>query len=296
MRPPSGPYARRSRIDVSVPASTRVYDVLLGEQHYEADRDLVDELLRVAPWIQQAARDNRAHGLRAAEYLARAGITQFVDLGAGIPRGSRDGDVHHVVRAVLPTARVVSVDADAMAHAHRRTQNEDLRDAAIEYEIADMAGLLAHPALQSLDRSRPIAVLAHEVLSEIPDTDTAVRLMAELRAWLPPGSAISLTHAAGDARPADPVRAAAIANLIQLYREAGISFHPRTRYEVAALAGPWPLADPGVDFVGRWHPRRLGSLAPLDAAHALIARSPLSQGPTEGPGDDAGLHSEQEDR
>ncbi|MFA7764772.1 SAM-dependent methyltransferase [Streptomyces sp. NRRL S-448] len=296
MRPPSGPYARHSHIDVSVPASTRVYDVLLGEQHYQPDRDLVDELLRVAPWTKQAARDNRAHGLRAAEDLARAGITQFADLGTGIPRGSRDGDVHHVVRAVQPDARVVSVDADAMAHARRRMQNEDLRDAAIQYDIADMAGLLAHPALQALDRQRAIAVLAHEVLSEIPNTDTAVRLMAELREWLPPGSAISLTHAAGDVRPADPVRATAIANLSRLYREAGISFHPRTRYEVAALAGPWPLADPGVDFVGRWHPRRLGCLAPVDAAYAFIACSPLCRRSAERLGDDAGLHGEQENR
>ncbi|MEU9416003.1 SAM-dependent methyltransferase [Streptomyces sp. NPDC048272] len=296
MRPPSGPYAHRSRIDVSVPTSARVYDVLLGEQHYQADRDLVEELLRVAPWIKQAARDNRAHGLRAAEYLAGAGITQFVDLGAGIPRGSRDGDVHHVVRVVQPTARVVSVDSDAMADAHRRMQNEDLRDAAIQYDIADMAGLLAHPALQAVDRRRPIAVLAHEVVSEIPDTDTAVRLMAELREWLPPGSAISLTHAAGDTRPAEPVRATAIANLIRLYREAGITFHPRTRCEVAALAGPWPLTDPGIDFVGRWHPRQLGSLAPVDAAYAFIARSPLPQRAAERLVDDAGLHGEQENR
>ncbi|MEU3904105.1 SAM-dependent methyltransferase [Streptomyces goshikiensis] len=104
MRPPSGPYTR-SRVDVSVPTSARVYDVLLDEQHYQADHDLVAEPRRAAPWAKQAPRDNPVHGLRAAQYLARAGITQFVDLGAGIARGCGHGDVHHVVRAVHPTAR-----------------------------------------------------------------------------------------------------------------------------------------------------------------------------------------------
>ncbi|GGZ95157.1 hypothetical protein GCM10010371_63840 [Streptomyces subrutilus] len=269
------PDNRYGPVDLTVPSSARVHDVLLGEQQYQVDRDLAAALQRAAPWIVRAARDNREHGLRAAEFLARAGHRQFLDLGAGIPRGGRDGDVHDVVRMVQPDARIVSVDTDAVAHAHRRTHTEDLRDRAVRHDVTDMDGLLAHPGLDTFDAGQPIAVLAHEVLSEVADTHLVVRLMAELRGRLPAGSAISVTHAALDSHREDPARAAETAHITRLYREAGIAFHPRTLDEVTALAGRWMLAEPGVTFVGRWHPRTRDIPAPVDAAYAFIAHSPL---------------------
>ncbi|MFE5859707.1 SAM-dependent methyltransferase [Streptomyces virginiae] len=280
MRSATEPGDRYAPLDLTLASSARVHDVLLGEQQYQVDRDLAAALQRAAPWIVRAAQDNREHGLRAAEFLARAGHRQFLDLGAGIPRGSRDGDIQDVVRAVQPDARIVSVDTDAVAHSHRRAHNEDLRDRTVRHDVTDTAGLLAHPGLDTFDHGQPIAVLAHEVLSEVADTHQVVRLMAELRDRLPPGSAISLTHAALDSHRDDPVRTAATAQITRLYHEAGISFYPRTRYEVTALAGSWTLAEPGVSFVGRWHPRTKDIPAPVDAAYAFIAHSPLPGNPT----------------
>lgn len=290
MESATDPGNRYAALDLTVASSARVYDVLLGDQQYQVDRDLAAALQHAAPWIVQAAQENREHGLRAAEFLARAGHRQFLDLGAGVPRGRRDGDVHDAVRAVNPDARIVSVDADAVAHACWRTHTEDLRDRAVRHDITDIAGLLAHPGLNTLDRGRPIAVLAHEVFSEVADTHQVVRLMDRLREWLPPGSAISLTHAALDSHRDDPVRTAETAQVTRLYREAGITFCPRTRYEVTKLAGSWTLAEPGVTFVGRWHPRTKDVPAPVDTAYALIAHSPLSVNVTSGLGGASWAH------
>lgn len=60
---------------------------------------------------------NRAFLRRAVRFLAQEGITQFLDLGSGIPAV---GTTHEVAHTSQPEARVVYVDIDpvAVAHAH----------------------------------------------------------------------------------------------------------------------------------------------------------------------------------
>jgi hypothetical protein len=54
--------------------------------------------------------ENRKFLRRAVRYLAaEAGITQFLDIGTGLPT---QGNVHQVAQAVNPAARVVYVDND----------------------------------------------------------------------------------------------------------------------------------------------------------------------------------------
>src|SRR5260370_38614187 len=62
-------------------------------------------------------RENRAFIAEAAAWAAGQGISQFIDLSAGLPvRPS----VHQAVRAVMPTARVAYVDLDPVVLAHAR--------------------------------------------------------------------------------------------------------------------------------------------------------------------------------
>ena len=79
-------------------------------EHLDADRALGDALIAALPTTRFAARANRAFLGRAVRYLAgEAGITQFLDIGTGIPTA---GNTHEVAQAAAPQARVVYVDHD----------------------------------------------------------------------------------------------------------------------------------------------------------------------------------------
>ncbi len=59
---------------------------------------------------------NRGFHQRAAKWLAaERGITQFIDIGSGLPT---QGNTHQVVREVAADARVVYVDNDPMVRAY----------------------------------------------------------------------------------------------------------------------------------------------------------------------------------
>jgi S-adenosyl methyltransferase len=65
-----------------------------------------------APDGRVVARENRDFIGRAVQYLAGpAGISQFIDIGAGLPT---QGNVHHIAQQVNPDAKVVYVDYDPL--------------------------------------------------------------------------------------------------------------------------------------------------------------------------------------
>ena len=75
------------RLDTSLPHSARVWNYWLGgKDNFEADRTLGDHIKQVFPDIVDIARESRRFLVRAVTYLARdAGITQFLDIGTGLP-------------------------------------------------------------------------------------------------------------------------------------------------------------------------------------------------------------------
>jgi S-adenosyl methyltransferase len=97
-------------IDQRAPNAARIYDWLLGgHDNYDADRQAARRLLRAVPGARQAALDNRAFLARAVRFLAGQGITQFLDIGSGLPAA---GPVHEVARQVHLAARVAYADLD----------------------------------------------------------------------------------------------------------------------------------------------------------------------------------------
>src|SRR5579859_1362251 len=93
--------------DPTRPNAARVYDYLLGgKDHFAADRQAAQALLSALPDAAQAARTNRAFLAAAVRYVAEQGISQFVDIGAGLPTAP---NVHECARMIVPTARVAYV-------------------------------------------------------------------------------------------------------------------------------------------------------------------------------------------
>jgi hypothetical protein len=153
-----------------------MYDFWLGggKDHFAVDRTAALEVSEAAPEIKLMALENRKFLRRAVRYLAaEGGITQFLDIGTGLPT---QGNVHQVAQQVNPDAGVVYVDNDPMVLAHSRALKSTGNTAVIQADLRDPAAILDHPrTLELIDFSQPLAVLLVAVLHFIGDDDDPPR-------------------------------------------------------------------------------------------------------------------------
>ena len=95
-------------VDTSVPSMARTYDFLLGGAHnFAVDRMVAEQTEKIMPGAAKIARINRAFLGRGVRFLIDEGVTQFLDIGSGIPTV---GNVHVVAQHANPEARVLYVD------------------------------------------------------------------------------------------------------------------------------------------------------------------------------------------
>src|SRR3954471_14176169 len=135
-----------AEVDLSRPSAARVYDFYLGGSHnVEVDRRLAREAISLWPELPEIMQSNRAFLRRSVRYLAAEGITQFLDIGSGIPTV---GNVHQAAQQTHPQARGGYVDNDPVAGAPRR---------------AILAGE-EHPAVVHADRRAPETLLEDQTV------------------------------------------------------------------------------------------------------------------------------------
>ena len=104
--------------DPTTPSIARVYDYLLnGKDNFAVDRAVADKLLAVAPTSALVMRENRQFLARATGWAAGQGISQFIDLGCGMPTTP---NTHQSAQAVDREAHVAYVDTDPVVLAHLR--------------------------------------------------------------------------------------------------------------------------------------------------------------------------------
>ena len=96
--------------DISKPTIARVYDATLGgKDNFAVDREGAAMIAKHVPKIREASQDNRLGLTKGVRYVARQGIDQFLDIGAGLPTME---NTHQVAQAVNPNAKVCYVDND----------------------------------------------------------------------------------------------------------------------------------------------------------------------------------------
>ncbi len=174
-------------IDVTRPSVARVYDYWLGgKDNFASDREMGGRMAEVNPALPQLVRHNREFICAASGRAAAAGISQFLDLGSGLPAHPA---VHEAVRKVIPDASVCYVDIDPVAVLHGEAllaHGEGL--AAVQADLTDPDRVLADPRVCSvIDLSRPVAVILAAVLHFLP-TDSAAALCARYMGKTAPGS------------------------------------------------------------------------------------------------------------
>ena len=136
-----------------------MYDYYLGgTDNFPADREAAERILAIEPTVRDNTRANRRFLVRAVRHLAEQGITQFIDLGSGVPTSP---NVHEVAHEIRPDARIVYVDNDPVVTAYDRELSE-ARDGVVfvEADVRRPSNIANHPAVQrSIDFTKPIAVL-----------------------------------------------------------------------------------------------------------------------------------------
>jgi S-adenosyl methyltransferase len=265
------PGNRGHRFDSSVPHPARIYAYWLGgKDHYAADRETAEQVIRCRPQVVAGARANRAFLARVVRYLAgECGIRQFVDIGPGLPA---PGNTHDVAQAIAPQSRIVYVDNDPLVLVHARALLTSTPQGSCDYLDADVRDTPAvlTGAGQTLDFTQPAAVLLIAVMHFLPDADDPATVLAALARPLAPGSFVAISHLTADFAPG-PVSAG-----VSAYNATvPTAVIPRSHTQVSALFGGLPLVPPGVVPLAEWRPPMAGpgGRAPCDM-YAGLARVP----------------------
>ncbi|MDH2424688.1 SAM-dependent methyltransferase [Sphaerisporangium sp. TRM90804] len=237
-------------LDTTVPNIARVHDYFLGgKDNFAADRAAAEEILAIAPEIRIMAREALEFQARVVKYLVGEGVTQFVNIGSGIPNKR---NTHQIAHALTPDARVVYAARDPVVLSHSRALlATDERIGVVDGDIMHPVELVADPVVRRLiDRERPVAVLITSALQYLPDEDDPFKRVAELRDWMGPGSHLVIVHAVFDSRPevAGPIG--------DVYRR--VLNRPekadRTLSQVRGFFDGMDLVEPGLVYIRQWRP------------------------------------------
>ncbi|MFD5114756.1 MULTISPECIES: SAM-dependent methyltransferase [unclassified Streptomyces] len=238
-------------IDISVPSVSRIYDYYLGGSHnFEVDRDAARKAMEFMPGLPKIMKANRAFMRRAVKFALDEGITQFLDIGSGIPTY---GNVHEVAEAASPDARVLYVDHDPVAVAHSQAvlAGNDIAG-VLSADLRKPGQILNSPeADRLLDLERPVALLLVAVLHFLEDEDEPYRAVAELRDALAPGSLLILTHASYDGIPLTQEQAG---GTVGVYKNIRNPLVMRTREQTAQFFEGFEMVEPGLVAMPQWRP------------------------------------------
>jgi hypothetical protein len=237
-----------AELDVTTPNVARIYDYFLGgKDNFAADREAAEQILRIIPEARSGAQVNRAFLGRAVRFLARTGIRQFIDIGAGLPT---QANVHEVAHQVDPAARVVYVDNDPVIRVHGQALLHSVDTATIiEADLRDPDKILEHPELCAfIDFSEPVAVLLVGILHFIADFEDPYGIVCHVGARLVPGSHLAISHAT-----MEPGRAANN-RVTSVYSQATAPLVPRGHAEIWRFFDGFEPVEPGVVYAPQWRP------------------------------------------
>ncbi|MFG2671956.1 SAM-dependent methyltransferase [Streptomyces sp. NPDC048445] len=245
----------RQRIDTTKAHPARVYDVFLGgKDNYPADRQAAAMALKANPRGYLTVRHNRDFMRRAVTLAAGNGARQFLDVGTGLPTQQ---NVHQIVQAIAPDARVVYVDNDPVVLVHAQallTSGPQGRTDYIEADLRDPAKIL-EAARRTLDFDRPVTLVLAAVLHFIEDEE-AYPIVRQLVDAIPSGSHLVLSNVSSDLNPEQ------VGQVTKAFKERGFAMVRRSHAQVERFVtdNGLEMLDPGVVPVHRWRPEQVTDL------------------------------------
>jgi hypothetical protein len=254
------------KIDSTVPQTARVWNYWLGgKDNYAVDRALGDQIAKEYPIIVDIARGDRAVLNRAVRYLAgEAGVTQFLDIGTGLPTTN---NTHEVAQEVAPEARIVYVDYDPLVLVHARALLTSGPQGATDYIDADLRDTdrILREAGRTLDFGKPVVLMLSGILAHLPTVAEARAVIGRIMERLAVGSYLVVV----DGTNTNPE----LNEVMKIWNAtANPPYAMRSPEEIASYFDGLEFVEPGLVDVTRWHIEP-GETAPL---HNLVgvARKP----------------------
>jgi S-adenosyl methyltransferase len=225
----------------TVPNSARMYDYYLGgKDNFPVDREAAEKAVAAMPVIPVLARANRAFLAYSVRKMAAAGISQYLDVGSGLPTSP---NVHEVARETVPDARVVYVDYDPVVVLHSQAKRRMPGTAAVRADVRSPEAIFAAPEVEELiDFDQPCGLLMMSVLHFVGG-DIAP-LVARYTDRLAPGSFLALSHGATDG--ADQ---SGMTGVQQVYEASPTDPAVRTTAAIRDLFEGFELLPPGLTDV-----------------------------------------------
>jgi hypothetical protein len=260
---------------VDRPSAARVYDYVIGGTHnYAIDREFAKKVIQRIPVIAGYCKTCRLFLGRAVRRCVELGVTQFVDIGSGLPT---EGNVHEVADAARPErdSRVVYIDNEPIALAHSQLLLADTADPERHKAIA---GDLMRPAdlwdrVQQtgvIDLSKPVVLVINAVLHFVRDSEGPDSVMEFYREALPPGSLLVLCQMTNE-NPRSEEERQALVDLVDYYDSTTNPAQLRTMSEFGRFFGDWELLDPGLVYAPAWHPDELTLFADAPSESRILA-------------------------
>jgi hypothetical protein len=243
---PEGGEDALSRLDTTAAHSARVWNYLLGgKDHFAADRETGDLILKMFPDIARLARLQRQFLVRSVRYLAgEAGIRQFLDVGTGLPSAD---NTHEVAQAIAPESRIVYADNDPMVLVHAKallTSAPGGVTSYIEADVRDPDTILGE-AERTLDLSQPVALVMLGIMGQLPDSDGPHAVVRRYLDALPAGSCLALCDGTA--------ASAALNEAIAVYNQnSASSYHLRGPEQVRAFFDGLTVVPPGIVPASQW--------------------------------------------
>jgi hypothetical protein len=233
-------------------------------------------MAQTTPDAPLAARANRAFLRRVVRFLVgEAGITQFLDIGSGLPT---QGNVSEVAQEINSLARVVYVDNDPVVYLHSKALLVDYTTTdIITGDIRRPEEILRDPTVRRLiDFDRPVGVLLLAILHHIEDAEDPAGIAAVLRDAMPSGSYLAISSF----RMPGPELAEIREKTIQVERVLTENLGTgrwREDEEILRWFGGWELLEPGFVPLPEWRPVVQGSTRKDDTYYTFsggLARKP----------------------
>jgi SAM-dependent methyltransferase len=239
-------------LEHGVPTAARVYDVMLnGKDNFAIDRQVAEASLSVMPELKEIAQHNRAILHRVVRHLAaERSITQFLDLGSGLPTAC---NTHEVAQEANPDAKVIYVDIDPIVLAHGRALLEDNDNTrVVTADLREPVGLLEHPDVRELiDFGTPVCVMLCGILHHLADDEDPRGIVEVLRDAVVPGSYFFITNFT---RLSDSPESQKLERVLLSQLGTG---RVRTPAELAEFFDGLEILPPGIVPLPLWRPEEI---------------------------------------
>jgi O-methyltransferase involved in polyketide biosynthesis len=224
----------------------RMYDWALGgKDNFAVDREAAEKILAKSPTAFQNAFDNRKFLKLAVQEACISGVTQFIDIGSGLPTAE---NTHEIAQDANWLSRAVYVDDDPVVLAHATAilaKNES--SIAIGGDLRNPEKIFSNQALRPfIDLEQPVAVVLVAVLHFLPDPE-AYEVVDYIKQAMPSGSRLIISHATADDANPDQIK-----TVQEVYEGASAPLTMRTSDEVSRFFDGLELIDRGVTDIKDW--------------------------------------------